>query len=71
MKSLRDQGVGSQVHYIPVHKQPYYQKLYGSTPLTGADSYYKHCLSLPLFVRMTEKDIDRIVDTLASVLSLT
>lgn len=64
MQRLRDQGIGTQVHYIPVHRQPYYQKLYGELPLPGADSYYGHCLSLPFFPGMSNGDVRKIVHAL-------
>ncbi len=51
MKRLREKGIGSQVHYIPVHLQPYYARTYGWKPgsLPNAERYYSRCLSLPLF----------------------
>jgi UDP-4-amino-4,6-dideoxy-N-acetyl-beta-L-altrosamine transaminase len=65
MHALRERGIGSQVHYIPVPWQPYYRDRYGETDLPGARSYYESCLSLPLFESLTLDDVDRIVDTLA------
>ena len=47
MRKLSDLGVGTQVHYIPVHKQPYYQMRYGKFSLRGCEAYYSRCLSLP------------------------
>ena len=70
MKKLRSQGIGTQVHYIPVHKQPYYRDRYGDLDLPGAEAYYARTLSLPLFTGMTEDDVDRVVATLADTLGL-
>ncbi len=70
MRELERYGVGTQVHYIPVHHQPYYRKRYGELHLPGADAYYAKVLSLPLFVSMTEEDVDYVVDTLVSVLGV-
>ncbi|MEC4592578.1 MULTISPECIES: UDP-4-amino-4,6-dideoxy-N-acetyl-beta-L-altrosamine transaminase [Nitrospirillum] len=64
MAALKAQGVGSQVHYIPVHHQPYYRERYGSLDLPGADGWYQACLSLPLFPAMTDGDVDRVVAAL-------
>ena len=64
MHDLRARGIGTQVHYIPVHYQPYYRQRYGNTSLPGADSYYARCLSLPLFPAMRDEDVDRVVDSL-------
>src|SRR6202000_2178288 len=46
MRTLSSEGIGTQVHYFPVHRQPYYAKRYGTT-LPGADRYYAQALSLP------------------------
>ncbi|TWB38554.1 UDP-4-amino-4,6-dideoxy-N-acetyl-beta-L-altrosamine transaminase [Nitrospirillum pindoramense] len=65
MAQLRAAGVGSQVHYIPVHHQPYYRARYGRLDLPGADGWYGACLSLPLFPAMTDGDVDRVAAALA------
>ncbi|MCZ8312850.1 MAG: UDP-4-amino-4,6-dideoxy-N-acetyl-beta-L-altrosamine transaminase [Magnetospirillum sp.] len=65
MESLRAQGIGSQVHYLPVHRQPYYRRRYGVQPLPGADAYYARCLSIPLFPAMTDGDVDRVIAALS------
>ncbi len=70
MKELRQQGVGTQVHYIPVPWQPYYASRYGKGDYPGAARYYRRCLSLPLFATMGEADVPRVVETLAKVLKL-
>jgi UDP-4-amino-4,6-dideoxy-N-acetyl-beta-L-altrosamine transaminase len=70
MRRLQEKGIGSQVHYIPVHRQPYYRRRYGDLALPGADAYYQRCLSLPLYVRMENRDVERAVDALAGVLGL-
>jgi UDP-4-amino-4,6-dideoxy-N-acetyl-beta-L-altrosamine transaminase len=67
MRSLQRQGIGSQVHYIPLHRQPYYRRRYGALALHGADEFYRRCLSLPLFVGLREADVDRIAGALAMV----
>ena len=68
MNRLREAGIGSQVHYIPVHRQPYYQQRYGVLVLDGAAQYYRRCLSLPLFADMTESDVAHVVGTLQEIL---
>jgi UDP-4-amino-4,6-dideoxy-N-acetyl-beta-L-altrosamine transaminase len=70
MGMLTKKGIGTQVHYIPVHHQPYHASG-GSLPtLPGADAYYRRCLSLPLHTSMTASDVDFVVDTLAACLGL-
>ena len=65
---LRARDVGTQVHYIPVHTQPYYRARYGEIDLPGAQSWYDHCLSLPLYPGMNQADVDRVVDRLGEIL---
>lgn len=67
MKRLRDQGVGTQVHYIPLHRQPYFRDRYGDVSLSGADRYYECCLSIPMFPAMTDADVRHVSDVLMSV----
>ena len=69
-EALRVRGVGSQVHYIPVHRQPYYVQRYGELDLRGADAWYARCLSLPLHPAMAEADVTRVVDALGEALGL-
>jgi UDP-4-amino-4,6-dideoxy-N-acetyl-beta-L-altrosamine transaminase len=68
MRRLRQKGVGSQVHYLPVHMQPYYRRRYGDLSLPGAEGYYARALSLPLFVGMADEDVDRVVDAVGEIL---
>ena len=70
MNWLRDRGIGSQVHYLPVHMQPYYRRRYGEQSLPGAESYYRQALSLPLFPAMTDADVDRVCDALAKLVAI-
>ena len=67
MEALRGRGIGTQVHYIPVHLQPHYRRRYGTLSLPGAMAYYARCLSLPLFPGMADVDVDRVVDELAAI----
>ncbi|HEY0834355.1 MAG TPA: DegT/DnrJ/EryC1/StrS family aminotransferase, partial [Azospirillum sp.] len=68
MSGLRARGIGTQVHYVPVHRQPYYRDRCGALALPGADAYYARALTLPLFPAMTDADVDRVVDALAETL---
>ncbi len=69
MKDLRALGVGTQVHYIPVHSQPYYADLYGVQDMPGADAYYKQTLSLPLYPSLQDTDIEHVVASLKEVIA--
>jgi UDP-4-amino-4,6-dideoxy-N-acetyl-beta-L-altrosamine transaminase len=70
VERLRERGVGSQVHYIPVHRQPYYRQRYGELDLPGAEAWYARCLSLPLFPGMADGDVAMVVDALKDALGL-
>lgn len=70
MRSLAAEGIGTQVHYLPVHRQPYYARRFGVQSLPGADRYYARCLSLPLFASMDESDAARVADALRRHLGL-
>lgn len=70
MRQLQERGVQTQVHYIPVHMQPYYRSRYGELGLPGAAAYYAKALTLPLFPQMEEDDVDEVVSSLQSVLGL-
>ncbi len=64
MRTLHDQGIGTQVHYLPVHLQPYYKRRYGPLKLPGAEQYYGKALSLPLHVNMEMDDVNRVAEAL-------
>lgn len=70
MRALRAAGIGTQVHYIPVHRQPYYRRRHGALDLPGADAYYEKTLSLPLYPAMTDADVDRVATALTAALGL-
>jgi UDP-4-amino-4,6-dideoxy-N-acetyl-beta-L-altrosamine transaminase len=69
-RHLRDAGIGVNVHYIPVHLQPYYRRL-GFAPgqFPAAEAYYANAISLPLYSGLSEAQQDRVVDTLRELLS--
>ena len=67
---LHARGVGVNVHYIPIHLQPYYQALgfkAGDFPL--AEQFYQHALTLPLFPSMTEQEQNTVIAVLHEVLA--
>jgi dTDP-4-amino-4,6-dideoxygalactose transaminase len=70
VEALKARGVGTQVHYIPVHTQPYYRRLYGAQSLPGAEAWYARCLSLPLYPGMADADVGRVATALAEALGL-
>jgi len=67
--AMRAEGIGVNVHYIPVHRHPFYRTRYpsldGSLPV--AESAYERLLTLPLFSAMTDGDVDDVVAALDKV----
>ena len=68
--ALQAEGVGVNVHYIPVYSFPYYQKLgykMGSCP--NAEKLYERIISIPLFYSMTNEDQDKVVEAVKKVIN--
>jgi len=62
MKNLKEVGIISQVHYIPIPSQPYYQQLgYSTSDIPNAFSYYEETLTIPLFPSLKKREQRRIV----------
>ena len=63
---LRSHGIGVNVHYIPVHTQPYYRQHFGFVQgdFPAAEAYYAHAITLPLYFSLSEDEQDTVVATL-------
>jgi len=69
MEELAEQGIGSQVHYIPVVNHPYYQKLqYNTEGLPTVKEYYKGALSIPLYYGLSRIEVNKIVEAVRELL---
>ena len=67
--SLRSQGIFAQVHYIPVHLQPYYQNLgFKQGDFPNAEHYYHRVISLPLYPQLSKQEQDYIIEQVKGVL---
>lgn len=67
---LRDAQIGVNVHYIPIHTQPYYQRLgFRAGDFPAAEHYYRQAISLPLFPAMTLAQQDTVIETLQRLLA--
>lgn len=64
---LKNKGIGTQVHYMPLYRQPYYRNLYGLNLLPGAESYYETCLSIPLYVGLTDDQQDKVIEAIRTL----
>lgn len=70
MKELRDKGIGTQVHYIPVPTQPYYKNNFGykDGDYPVAEKYYEQELSLPLYPGLSDDDVDTVIKAVKEVI---
>ncbi len=70
---MREQGIGVNVHYIPIHLQPYHreQRRADAPALHEGERYYAEAMSLPLYPDLTEDEQDWVVDCLSEALALT
>jgi UDP-4-amino-4,6-dideoxy-N-acetyl-beta-L-altrosamine transaminase len=67
---LRNAGIGVNVHYIPIHTQPYYARLgFRRGDFPASERYYSRAISIPLYPALTESQQDRIVDALSGALA--
>jgi len=70
-EALKAENIGVNVHYIPVHLQPYYQKTYnyhkGDFP--KAENYYSRAITLPVFPKMSDEDINDVIKAVEKVIN--
>jgi perosamine synthetase len=66
-RALRAEGIGVNVHYIPVHQHPYYRERYPGLSFPVAEEAYQRLLTLPLHAGMTDPDVDDVVAALDKV----
>jgi dTDP-4-amino-4,6-dideoxygalactose transaminase len=67
-EALRREGLGVQVHYLPVYRHPYYEDLgfrAGLCPV--AEDFYARAVTLPLFPKMSNQDVDRVIEVVHQV----
>jgi dTDP-4-amino-4,6-dideoxygalactose transaminase len=68
-EKLRENGIGVNLHYIPVHTQPYYHKLgFKAGQFPEAENYYQEAISIPLFHTMTDALQFEVVKVLSNIL---
>ena len=69
IEELRRRGIGTGVHFIPLHLQPYYQRAwrYRVGDFPTAEEYFERCISLPIYPGMTEGDVERVITELRDI----
>jgi dTDP-4-amino-4,6-dideoxygalactose transaminase len=70
IEELRERGVFASVHFIPLHIHPYYREKYGYEPsdFPRADEQYQRMLSLPFYPKMSDEELDYVIETVREVL---
>ena len=70
IERLFDAGIGCSVHYIPLHLHPYWRERYGLRPeqFPHSQQAYERMVSLPLYTRMTDADVQRVVEAVRAAL---
>jgi perosamine synthetase len=70
IQMLNEAGIGTSVHFIPLHEHSYYRDVLGCRPdaVPVADEHWRRIISLPLFPGMHPADVDRVAGTLAEIL---
>ena len=69
IEELRRRGVGTAVHFIPLHHHSYYQRKWGYAPgqYPVVDHYFERCISLPIYPGMVDADVDQVVEALIAI----
>ncbi|WP_336987713.1 DegT/DnrJ/EryC1/StrS family aminotransferase [Altererythrobacter aquiaggeris] len=65
--ALRERGIGTSVHYRPLHQMQFWSSYCEGRSFPAADTYFDRCVSLPLFMAMTNKEQDEVIQTVRSV----
>jgi dTDP-4-amino-4,6-dideoxygalactose transaminase len=73
IEQLRERNIGASVHFIPLHRHPYYREAFGYKPeqFPTAEAIYHGAVSLPLYPRMTDQDASDVVDAVRHALAVT
>jgi dTDP-4-amino-4,6-dideoxygalactose transaminase len=70
IERLFDAGIGCSVHYIPLHLHPYWRERYALRPdqFPQSQTAYERMVSLPIYTRMGDADVQRVVDAVRAIL---
>ncbi len=70
-EALRAENIGVNVHYIPVHLHPYYQRVFGykKGDYPKAERYYDRAITLPIFPKMSDRDVEDVIEAMKKVIT--
>lgn len=73
MQKLRECGIGTQVHYIPIYRLPYYANRgpFDRSAFPGAEGYYQSCLSIPIHPGLIDEDAEYVIDCVKRSIGVT
>jgi dTDP-4-amino-4,6-dideoxygalactose transaminase len=68
--ALREQGIGVNLHYIPVHTHPYYREMgFAMGDFPEAERYYREAISLPIYPGLSDEDVTKVVNAVKIAIS--
>jgi perosamine synthetase len=69
IEALKAENIGTSVHFIPLHRHPYYQETfgYGLSDFPNASAVFERIISLPIFPKMTEADVQDVIDAVRKI----
>jgi dTDP-4-amino-4,6-dideoxygalactose transaminase len=69
IEALREKGIGTSVHFIPLHLHPFYRESFGCKPedFPNASVAFERIISLPIYPKMTEADVERVIEAVKSI----
>ncbi len=71
IEELKRMGIGTSVHFIPLHRHPYYREHYGCTPqdFPNAEDAYSRCLSLPVYPDLKDEEAEGVISAVTQIVS--
>ena len=68
---LKEYNIGTSVHFIPLHRHPYYKNKFGYSfkEFPNSESIYRNSISLPIYPKMTAADVDYVIETIKHLIS--
>jgi dTDP-4-amino-4,6-dideoxygalactose transaminase len=69
IEALKEKGIGTSVHFIPLHLHPFYREAFGYVPegFPNATQAYQRIISLPIYPGMADRDISRVIEVVREV----
>ena len=69
LKKLIKKGIGCNIHYMPIYKHNYYKKGFNNKKFTASETYYRNCISIPMYAGLTVKNQNKVIKLLKDILN--